>query len=174
MKAPQLARLRALLSEERILVLGVVVDGEPLTGLLPYAVDSQGPALLVHVSSLARHAEGLREGGRFAALIRRPDDPAADPLQLERANLQGEVMPLPRGGAGYEAARAIYLRRFPGAAMTFGLGDFTLIRLRPDRGRLVTGFGGAINLDARSFADLGAALMARPDAAGADDGDALS
>lgn len=174
MKAQELARLRALLADERVLVLGVVVDGEPVTGLLPYAVEPAGPSLLVHVSALARHAEGLRHGGRFAALIRRTDDGSADPLQIERANLQGRVELLPRDAAAYEAARGRYLRRFPGAAMTFGLGDFTLVRLLPERGRLVTGFGGAVNLDPRNLAELGAALAERPAAADADDSDALS
>lgn len=158
MNAQQLGRLRSLLREQRVLTLGVVVEGEPVTGLLPYALEPQGPALLVHVSALARHADGLMQGGRFAALIQRPDDGVADPLQIERVNLQGSVRRLDAGGDEYAAARLRYLRRFPGAAMTFGLGDFTLIRLLPDRGRLVTGFGGAVNLNPRNLGELAAAL----------------
>lgn len=171
MNAQQLGRLRALLSEQRVLTLGVVVGGEPVTGLLPYALESAGPALLVHVSALARHADGLAAGARFAALIQRPDDGVVDAMQIERANLQGAVERVEAGSKEHAAARATYLRRFPGAAMTFSLGDFTLIRLRPDRGRLVTGVGGAVNLNARNLDELSAALVAGAASAQRDDAD---
>jgi len=156
----QQERLATLLAGERVMSLGVVVDGEPVCGLLPYAIDTEGVAFLVHVSTLARHTRGLADGGRFAAIVHRPDDGGADPLQIERVSLQGAVRHLERGSPAHERGRAAYLRRFPHAGMTFGLGDFTLMRLQPESGRLVTGFAGALNLDERNLQSIADALRA--------------
>ncbi len=59
------------------------------------------------------------------------------------------------------AARA-FLARFPGAAMTLALPDFTLYRLNVEGGRLVLGFGHALNLSASLLHDLAKRLTATP------------
>ncbi len=57
--------LRDLLLGQRVLSLGVLVDGAPYVGLLPFALAKDRRALLVHASSLARHTRGLVEGAPF-------------------------------------------------------------------------------------------------------------
>jgi hypothetical protein len=47
-----------------------------------------------------------------------------------------------------------FLRRFPQAATTLELPDFTLYRLELLGGRMVLGFGRALNLSASHFHDL--------------------
>ena len=86
------ARLAQLLKGQRLIALGVVVEGAPVVGLLQYAVS---------------------------------DD---------------------RG------ARA-FLRRFPQAEATLQLGDFGLYRLELHGGRMVLGFGRALNLSREHFRD---------------------
>ncbi len=39
--------------------LGVFADGQPIVGLLPYAVSDDRSALIVQSSALARHSQGL-------------------------------------------------------------------------------------------------------------------
>jgi putative heme iron utilization protein len=138
--------LRDLLERQRLLALGVLVDGEPYVGLLPFAAAADFSALFVHASRLARHAKGLGEGARFSALLHAPDGPGADPLQIPRVSLQGEVRPLAEGTPEHEDARGRYLARFPGSAGTFELGDFGLYALRIREGRLVAGFARARNV----------------------------
>jgi hypothetical protein len=60
---------------------------------------------------------------------------------------------LPREGAEYEAAKAAYLARFPDAAQTFALGDFSIVLLEPVSARLVAGFGRAHGLAGPALAD---------------------
>lgn len=153
MTPDQLAALRGLIGDCRVLALAVVVDGEPVTGLLPYA-PAGGARLLIHASALARHSQGLEDGGRFAALIHRDPGTSDDPLQVERVSLRGAVRKLARGTEAWEAGKHAYLERFPHAETTFGLGDFTLWALEPDGGRWVSGFAAAINLTARNLAEL--------------------
>jgi putative heme iron utilization protein len=155
MTPDQIDALRDLITHQRVLSLAVIVDGEPLTGLLPYAPTAELNALLIHASALARHSKGLAEGGRFAALIHREPGADGDPLQVERASLQGSVRVLERGSDAHDAGRRTYLSRFPHAEVTFGLGDFTLYALEPDRGRWVSGFASAVNLTSRNLAELG-------------------
>ena len=47
-----------------------------------------------------------------------------------------------------------YLAKFPDAEPITALGDFAFFRLEITGGRLVSGFGGAINLTARSLPSL--------------------
>jgi putative heme iron utilization protein len=142
-----LSLLRRLLSGRRTLALALVADGEPIVGLLPFAVDLAGaPALLVHASQLARHARGLREGARFDALVADVDDPAVDPLAVPRATLRGRVAVPADGSALHGAARAAYVGRFPSAEPLMDFGDFSLFRLEIEGGRLVAGFAAATDL----------------------------
>ncbi len=146
--------LRSLLVDERLLALGLVVEGQPVVGLLPFAVAEDFAAVHVQASRLARHTRGLTSGARFSAVIHRPDTPDADPLQTPRVVLEGVVDPLDGERPELEAAMRGILRRFPSAAMTLALPDFAIYRLEVRGGRLVAGFGRALNLSVSHFQDL--------------------
>ena len=146
--------LEKLLLGQRLIALGLVVDGGPVIGLLPYALAEDRSALYVQASRLARHSQGLREGARWSGAIHEPDSPATDPLQVARLTLEGSVTPLGPGSPEREAAAQVFLARFPGAAMTLSLPDFTLYRLGLEGGRMILGFGRAINLSKHHFLDL--------------------
>ena len=148
------SRLKELLSGQRLLALGVVVEGAPVVGLVPYAVAPDYTALIVQASRLARHSQGLQAGGRWSGAVHEPDSPESDPLQIARLSLEGEVVPLTRADPACEAAARAFLARFPGATMTLALPDFTLYRLELDGGRLILGFGHALNLSRSIFVDL--------------------
>lgn len=154
MKPEDLRLLRDLLVGQRVLALGVVVEGEPVVGLLPFVVAPDFAALVVHASRLARHSQGLRPGAGFGAVVHTPDAPGADPLQLPRVTLEGRVASPAAGEAGMEAITSVYLAKFPGAAVTVGLGDFAFHRLEIESGRLVAGFGRALNLSRSTLRDL--------------------
>lgn len=137
------ALLDALLTTRRVLSLAVIVDGEPVVGLLPFARALDGPALIVQASRLARHARGFREGAPFGALVHEPDSEERDPLQLPRAMLRGRVRVLDPGTDDHDEAREVYLAKFPGALAVAMLGDFAFYRLEIEGGRLVSGFARA-------------------------------
>jgi putative heme iron utilization protein len=143
MKPDDAALLRQLLEVPRVAALGVLLDGAPYVGLVPFAVMPDRQALVVHASRLARHTRGLASGAPFSALLHAPDAPGADPLQLPRVTFLGAVQPLAEGSADEAVARERYLTRFPDAAQTFALPDFALYALRIREGRLVLGFARA-------------------------------
>jgi putative heme iron utilization protein len=88
----------------------------------------------------------LGEGRPYSALISLPDSPALDPLQIPRLTISGKSARLEKSSPQYAAGQAVYLDKFPGAAMTFGLGDFHLYRLAIEKARFVLGFGRALNV----------------------------
>jgi putative heme iron utilization protein len=145
--------LRTLLREQRVLALGVVVDGAPYVGLLPFVMRPAFDAALIHASTLAKHTEGLTAGAPFSALVHVSNQPDGDPLQVPRVTLTGTVERLDTADAAYEEGRALYLARFPGSEVTFRLGDFNLYALHVEGGRLVAGFGRARNLTPRLLAE---------------------
>jgi len=146
----QTALLRALVHEQRVLSLAVLAEGQPVIGLLPFALAGDGAALVVHASRLARHTRGLVEGAPFDALINEPDVTAGDPLQVRRVTLRGAVRTLANDPVRHASARSDYLAKFPAAEPVTALGDFAFYRLEIAGGRLVSGFGGAVNLRGES------------------------
>jgi hypothetical protein len=154
MQREQLDVLRALLTERRVLALSVIVDDEPVIGLLPFTVADDWHALIVHASRLARHTRGLVEGAAFDALVHQLDTADVDPLQIKRVTLRGHVRTIP-GEAAQAGARFTYLTRFPEAESITELGDFAFYRLEVEAGRLVTGFAGAVNVTGETLTQLG-------------------
>ena len=143
--------LRELLSARRVLALALVADGEPVLGMVPFAAEPDLGAVFIHVSRLAPHGRILAPGAPFAVLIQGPDAPELNPGEIPRVRLSGRAEHLPRGAAGYPAARAAYLARFPESELTFSLADFELYRLPFESGRLVAGFARTVNLRAETL-----------------------
>jgi heme iron utilization protein len=138
--------LHDLFTNQRVLALAVVIDGKPAIGLLPFAIRQDFSAVLVHASSMARHTQGMQARAPFSALIHAADLPGAEPLQLPRVSIEGEVHVFERNSPAYFAGREIFLKRFPEAEVTFKLGDFNLYELRFRSARLVGGFARASNV----------------------------
>lgn len=149
-----IARLSELLLGQRLLALGVVVEDAPVVGLLPYVLSEDRRALLVQASSLARHTRGLAAGAPWSGLIHEPDAREIDPLRVPRLQLEGVVEPLGGQHPEFQAAARSLLRRFPQAAQTLQLGDFGLYRLELHSGRMVLGFGRALNLSREHFQEI--------------------
>jgi len=146
--------LRSLVVERRLLALGVLVDGAPYVGQVPFALTADGGGLLIHVSRLAKHSRGLGPGASWSGLLQAGDDGHGDPFQLPRLTLEGRAQSLKPGSDTYQAARASYLAQLPSGAMMFQLGDFTLFDLAIERGRLVAGFGHTLNVTAQHLRQL--------------------
>lgn len=150
METIDLRQLATLLRDTRVLSLGVLVDGAPHVGVMPFLAAADLGTLLVHSSRLAKHSRGLVAGALVSAAIHQPDAPELDPLRLPRLLLDGIVEELTAAEVGQAAAA--WVARFPSAAMTVDLGDFTFHHLRPQGGRLVAGFGRAFGLGPHVFA----------------------
>jgi putative heme iron utilization protein len=146
--------LRDLLEVPRVLALGVLVEGAPYVGLLPFAASHDHRTLFIHASALARHTRGLSDGSPFSALVHLPDAEAADPLQVPRVTRLGEAAPLAPAAPEHAVARDRYLARFPQSEPTFELPDFRLYALRIREGRLVAGFARARNVSPGDLASL--------------------
>lgn len=154
MKPEEKEILKTLLTETRVLSLGVLFDGKPHVGLLPFVIARDFRSALVHASQLARHSRGLLPGSSFTALIHGEVKPDGDPLQVPRVTMSGTVQHVAQSDSEYPDSRADYIDRFPSSELTFFLGDFNLYRLQFEWGRLVSGFASAVTLSPESFADL--------------------
>jgi hypothetical protein len=151
MDEADLALLRGLLREQRLLSLAVTAEGEPVAGLVPFLASPDLAALVVHVSSLARHRQGLGDGAPWSGVVHVPDSRDVDPLQVPRAILHGRSRRL-EDPAVLRAVRQKWLERFPSAQATVDLGDFAFFSLDLEGGRLVGGAGQARNLSREHFA----------------------
>jgi putative heme iron utilization protein len=143
--------IRSLLETTPVLTAAVVVEGEPVAALLPFAISRDGSALIVHVSGLARHAQGMRPDAAVGVLVHEQVTAGHDPMQVPRLSVRSTVRIVERGTVAFDEAADRLISRFPGAATTLALSDFTVCELVLGRGRFVQGFAGAVNVDATTF-----------------------
>ena len=146
-------QLVALLRDSQVATLAVIVEGSPLTGLVPYAMREDRRVVWIHVSDLAQHTRGLVETGRFSLLIHAP--PSQDPLQTVRVSLQGTVEMLEQETDAYVRAKEVYTAKYPQSALLFSFKDFNLFELQILKGRYVAGFAKAYNLSPEGLQALG-------------------
>ena len=154
MEQEELSLVRKLLTDCRVLSLGVLIDGKPHVGLLPFVTATDYRSALIHASQLARHSRGLQPGSPFSALIHASDEQQNDALQVPRVTISGTVQLVAQADADFESSRQAFIDRFPSSAQTFHLGDFNLYRLHFEWGRLVSGFARAISLSPDVFREI--------------------
>lgn len=153
MDATDTAALRRLLTERPVAALGTLHRGEPALSMVPFVLPPGAPHLVIHVSALAPHTRDMQEHARVSLLVMAEPAAGQPPQALPRVALEADAAMLTRDEPEYSAARAAYLQRFPDAAPTFELGDFSIVVLQPLSARLVAGFGRAHALVGEALAD---------------------
>jgi heme iron utilization protein len=148
---PNTAAIFQALLAQPVAALGTLHDGAPFVSMVPLVPVPDGTGFLIHVSRLAQHTRDLVADGRVSLMLMQPLDADQDPLALPRLTLQGEAEAIPTDSKAHASAAEAYLARFPQAEMTLQLGDFSFFQIRPSSGRLVSGFGRALSLDARQI-----------------------
>lgn len=152
MKDEVAARAATLLAQCRVAALGTLHGHAPAVSMTPYALVPAPFMLVVLVSGLSAHTRDMQADPRVGLLVMEPEHAGANVHALARIALQGEAEPLAPEAAGYAAARAAYLARFPAMAGLFDLGDFGLFAIRPNAVRVVAGFAQAHSLTPETLA----------------------
>lgn len=152
------AHFRATLST---LVLGTAsAAGEPDASVAATLLDERG-AFLIYVSGLAAHTRNLRENPRASVLLVEPEAATGQPLARRRLTFACTAAPIARDSAEHPALVLAFRTRFgPAIDLLAGLPDFQLVRLTPQRGRVVAGFGAAFDVDPLDWSRLTA--VSRP------------
>ncbi len=157
MDAESRDKLVRLLQTQRSAALGTIREGVPLVSHVLFVPDRDLAAFYVHVSRLAWHTQDMLRDPRVGLMIAEPDRGDRNPQTLARISIGAEAHEMGRDDPAHQDVAARYLERFPEAAMTFGLGDFSFFQIRPIWARYVAGFARAFNLrpeDLRQLAPL--------------------
>jgi hypothetical protein len=88
---------------------------------------------------------------RVSLLVMAAESPDVLAQALPRLTVLGNAAQIPEPSPRYDAGMACYLERFPDAAPTFDLGDFSLFTITPTFVRWIGGFAGAESLSLESF-----------------------
>ena len=114
--------------------LGTSLEGAPYVSLVLTAPDSDGSPLLL-LSDLAQHARNIAADPRVSLLF---DDTtgSADPLTGARLTVVGMA-----ARCDEPDALSRYVACHPSAERYAGFGDFSLYRVRVERGHFIAGFG---------------------------------
>ena len=152
MDAQAALALRRLLDTRPVGALATLHRGEPAVSMVPFVLAADGLQCFIHVSTLATHTRDMQLHPRVGLLVMAETDAAVSPQALPRVALQADAVSLVRNSDLYTVASAAYLQRFPAAAPTFELADFSMLALQPVSARLVAGFGSAHSLVGEALA----------------------
>lgn len=152
MNPEQTRTLRRLFDGQRIASLGTLHEGEPYVSMVPFALQADASAFVIHVSQLSSHTQDMVESPRVSLLVMAPEPGAAPALALARVTIQGLAEHQTASTPGHSSAREAYLSRFPQAVDTFALPDFLLFAIRPSSIRFIAGFAQAFTLTPAAFA----------------------
>ena len=153
---PRLNReLRALLQTQRVAALGTLhADGRPFVSMVPFAIEPQSGALVIHVSLLAPHTRNLLSNPAVSVMVMRSEVPGEPVHALPRVSLDGTATRLQPDSTNWLTARSAYLARFPDAQMMTELGDFSFVAISVTQARHVAGFGSARPLEPDDLASV--------------------
>ena len=122
-------------SHGALATLSVEQDGWPFASAVNLVAQPDGcPAFLI--SGLAEHTRNLRADPRASLLV---VDPYAPAEGAPRLSLMGHAEPVTLDAL----AQARFVRLHPAAEQYLSFGDFSFWQLRPERLRLIGGFGAA-------------------------------
>lgn len=151
MDAQSQQTLDQMIRTQRVASLGTLRDGAPFVSMTLFAAAADFSAFYILASRLAQHTQDFARDARVSLMIAETDANVADPQQLARVSMRGEIAVVPREANEYANARALYLAKFPQAEFLFGLGDFSLCRITPRAARFVAGFAKAFDLSANDL-----------------------
>jgi len=145
--------LRDLLARRRTAALGTVdPTGGPFVSLVPFAIDPASASLVIHISALAAHSQNLQTSPRGSLMVADGEEAGQPVHALARVSIEVVATWAEPGSALAASCRSVYLARFPEAEPMTTLGDFRFVRLSPQGGRQVAGFGAARSLSADELA----------------------
>ena len=165
---------RSLLRAARAATLATADAGQPYAALVTPA-PAPDLSLLMLLSGLSAHTRHLGADGRCALMVV-GEAVGSNPQTAPRLTVTGVATPEPD-----PVLKARWVARHPYAAFYADLGDFRLLRLRPDAGQFIGGFASAHRLTAADLtpdpAAVAALLAAEPSIlahVNGDHGDALT
>lgn len=129
-------------------------EGEPDASVAPAVLGDEG-SFYVYVSTLSAHTRNLLNTRRASLLLIEDEAAAAQLLARKRLTFRCTADLVPRGETVFSAVMPLLKAKF-GTVMDHleTMTDFQLVRLVPERGRLVAGFGQAYEVDPSDWTKL--------------------
>ncbi len=107
--------------------------------MVPFVAADDFSAVYIHISALAQHTRAIRSDPRVSLMILEQCQDNDDIQTLARISIQGSATQLAEDAV--IKVRDSYVKRLPGQARNFELGDFALFAITPLDARLIAGFG---------------------------------
>jgi putative heme iron utilization protein len=128
--------------------------GVPDSSVAPFVLSPDG-LLHTYISNLSLHTANLRANSRASVLLIEDESTAAHLLARRRLTLRCTAAFIARDDAGFAAPMRALREKFgPVMSHLDSMHDFHLVRLVPDRARLVAGFGQAYDADPQDWTSL--------------------
>jgi heme iron utilization protein len=129
-------------------------SGAPDSSVAPFVLAPDG-SLHTYISNLSLHTANLRANPRASVLLIEDESTAGHLLARRRLTLRCTAVFIARDDAAFAAPMRALREKFgPVMAQLESMHDFHLVRLDPDRARLVAGFGQAYDANPQDWTQL--------------------
>ncbi len=126
----------------------VSAEGEPTASYSPAVMDDERN-FYIFVSEIAHHTGNMMKTGKAAIMIIEDEGTAAQIFARKRVSFRASVSEVERGSEHWESILGRFEEKFGRVVEHLkAMDDFHLMRLAPEEGRLVVGFGRAYSISA--------------------------
>lgn len=138
----------ALRENLKTVILGTVSkEGLPDASVAPAVLGADG-AFYIYVSGLSLHTRNLADTGKASVFLIQDESAAKQLLARQRLTFPATATLVPREEPAFATHMSALKAKFgPVMEHLEGMADFRMFRLEPSRGRLVSGFGQAYDVD---------------------------
>jgi len=138
-----------LLSTFQTVQLATVnAEGIPTASYSPAVLDDERN-VYIYVSEIANHTGNLLSNGKASFMIIEDESASGQLFARKRISFKAEAAVIERGSEQWDAIMGRFEEKFGRVVEHLkGMDDFHLIRLSPEEGRLVLGFGRAYSISA--------------------------
>ena len=128
--------------------------GRPESSYAPFVVD-QNNQFYIYISALAGHTSNLINDGRAGIMLVEPEEQAENIFARKRVTFDCDVEVLERDSEDWQKIMSLFDDCVGELMQTLRLlADFHLIRLKPNSGLFVKGFGKAYEISGARMDDL--------------------
>lgn len=131
---------------ESVILSSINEDGSPHASYAPFVRDSKG-YFYIFISGLAKHTRNIVTDKRVNILFIQNEEDTAQPFARRRLTFDCVIEVIDRTESHWEDIMSIFIKRFGKFMETLmSLTDFALIKIQPNSGIYVKGFGEAYSI----------------------------
>lgn len=137
--------------KKSIILSTVSQDGSPNASYAPFVIDDD-KNIYIYISGLSKHTGNLESTGKASVMFIDDESETKQIFARKRLTYDCKAEKISKEGSGFEAVSALFTESFGEMISNFNkMPDFRVIKLSPQSGLFVIGFGAAFQIQGKDL-----------------------